>query len=104
MLKKKYRLSAGKLNKPKTEVFPYITVKSSENGLGYPRFGFVVSKSVDPRAVVRNRTKRVFRSCIEELLPSLKIGKDFLFIFKSQTKDAKREELLNLLKKIFKDL
>ena len=60
----------------KTELF---SVKYSVNNLPHSRFAFVVRKSVDTRAVVRNRIKRLFRSCIESRLDKISVGYDMLF-------------------------
>lgn len=47
-----------------------------ENVLSPSRFAIVVSKRLDKRAVRRNRTKRVLREAIKQLLPELTKGYD----------------------------
>ena len=32
-----------------------------QNDLGYPRIGYIVSKEISSKAVIRNRIKRIFR-------------------------------------------
>ena len=92
MLKKLNRLpSAQKLNNPtylKTHAF---TLKISRNTLANNRFAFTVKKTIDKRARVRNRAKRVLRSCIEELLNEISVGYDMLFLLEKGIIDRKRE-------------
>lgn len=64
------------------------------NGLTYNRFGFVISKKVDKRAVVRNRSKRLLRSCIEEVVGRL-VGKyDMLFIINKNLTEKSRDDIM----------
>ncbi|MEB3288172.1 MAG: ribonuclease P protein component [Vampirovibrionales bacterium] len=45
---------------------------SGQDSLPLPRFGFIVSKKVDKRAVIRNRLKRRYREIIRnQVLPGL---------------------------------
>lgn len=67
------------------------------------RFGFTVKKSVDKRAVVRNRARRVLRSCIEELLENIASGYDMLFMLEKGIIGKDREEIFELTKKIFNE-
>ncbi len=92
MLKKQYRLPASqKLQQAKFFKTPTFTLKISGNNLEQNRFGFIVKKTVDKRAVVRNRVKRVFRSCIEEMLENIKKGQDMLFVLEKGIIDRKRD-------------
>ncbi len=83
MLRRKYRL-IGRLSK-RSNIFstPYFNLKLAQNSLPQSRFGFIVSKKIDKRAAVRNRIKRILRSCAEENLESIKGGYDFAFVLKS---------------------
>ncbi|HSA84486.1 MAG TPA: ribonuclease P protein component [Patescibacteria group bacterium] len=69
--------------------------KYTSNNLPTSRFGFVVRKTLDKRATVRNRIRRVFRSLIEELLPRIQTGHDLLFILNRELLEMKREEMYN---------
>ncbi len=40
--------------------------KIKENNLGFPRFGFVVSKKNFPKAIERNKIKRILREAIKK--------------------------------------
>jgi len=94
MLARKYRLPATtKLPHArfiKTELF---SLKYAENNLALSRFAFVVRKSVDKRAVARNRIRRVFRSCIEELLEQIIPGIDMLFFLEKGIMDKQQAEI-----------
>ena len=59
----------------------------TQNSLPVPRFAFVVSKSVDKRAVVRNRLKRLARESVRLGLPSLMPGWDGVFMVRKGLPD-----------------
>lgn len=102
MLKRKNRLNKGKkLQKTKTINTPFATIKISNGIEGNSKFGFVVSKKVDTKAVVRNKTKRRIRNAIEKLLLKIKPGKEFLFILKKQAVGVRAEDFYEYLKEIF---
>ena len=94
MLAREYRLPATtkltRANYAKTELF---AVKYASNGLAISRFAFVVRKSVDKRAVVRNRIRRVFRSCIEEIQKDIVAGYDMLFFLEKGIMDKQQADL-----------
>jgi len=95
LLKKEFRLPKTKLGPGKTLSLPGAFLKVSENGLRVSRFGFVVSKKVDKRAVVRNKIKRILRSFVQENLKNIRPGFDFLFVSKKviEKKELKTEEV-----------
>jgi ribonuclease P protein component len=94
MLAREYRLPATtKLSQAhfaKTELFG---VKYAANNLAVCRFAFVVRKSVDKRAVARNRIRRLFRSCVEELRGQIVPGYDMLFFLEKGIIDKQQAEL-----------
>ncbi len=47
---------------------------------GQSRFGFVISKKIDKRAVVRNTIKRLLREVVRERLEKIPDGFDFVFV------------------------
>ncbi|HXS14739.1 MAG TPA: ribonuclease P protein component [Candidatus Saccharimonadales bacterium] len=103
MLPKKFRLpSQIKFIHPRSVFTPLFTVKIVQNNLDYSRFGVIVSKKIDKRAVVRNSIKRKIRSCITKDNWEKK-GQDVLFIVKP---DAKKEEpsLRNKAEEVLKNL
>ena len=104
MLKQQNRLlQRSRLANVKTYSTPLFTLKISNNGLLYNRYGFVVSKKIDKRATRRNRIKRILRVCIENNLGIIQPGLDMLFIVKQEIAQKKQEEIcltvLSLLKK-----
>ncbi len=104
MLQKQYRLpGAIRLTSPTSFRSSIFLLKVSSNGLTYSRYGFIVRKTVDKRAVVRNRIRRVFRSCIEEMQQEIKPGYDMLFFLTSQILEMKREALYNELHEFLKE-
>lgn len=104
MLQKQYRLPASiRLRNSQAYSFPFFSLRITNNELSSNRYGFIVRKTVDKRAVVRNRIRRVFRSCIEELNPQVRGGKDMLFILNSKLLEMKREDLYNEVHSFFKE-
>jgi ribonuclease P protein component len=83
MLEKKLRLrKETKFDKSQSFTSPFFVLKFTKNEQTFSRFGFVVSKKIDKRAVVRNRLKRQIRSCIETNLDKIASGYDLLFVLK----------------------
>lgn len=104
MLKKTYRLDARfRLPHPMVYQTPFFTLRLTKNNLTYNRYGFVVSKKVDKRAVIRNRVKRQLRACIEHAFHDIKSGYDMLFFINREAVDKTTTAvdviLLALLKK-----
>jgi ribonuclease P protein component len=103
MLNKLYRLPASaKFRKANLYKSSNFSLRIVDNNLENSRFGFIVKKTVDKRAVIRNRIRRVFRSCIEEMLESIQSGHDMLFSLEKGIIDEKQEivclEIQTLLK------
>lgn len=99
MLPKQYRLpSSTRLKQARFYKTALFSVKVAPNNLEQNRFAFLVRKKVDKRAVVRNRIRRVFRSCIEEMLSELQPRQDMLFLLERGIMDKPREELFQELK------
>lgn len=101
MLDKKYRLpSSVKLFNARSFSSQYFFLKVSKNNEDVSRFGFVVSKKIDPRATARNRIRRVSRSCIEEMIAEIVPGVDMLFLLKAGILEIEREKLYNEIHKL----
>lgn len=104
MLKKLYRLPASqKLRHATFSKTPNFSLRIAKNDLEISRFGFIVKKTVDKRAVIRNRTRRVLRSCIEELLSGISSGHDMLFLLEKGIIGKEREEIYKEIAKILKE-
>lgn len=104
MLAKEYRLpSNAQLKGSRFYKTPLFSVKIAKNGVEESRFAFLVRKKVDKRAVVRNRIRRIFRSCIEEMLGEIVSGHDMLFFLERGIVDKRREELFQEIKTFFEE-
>src|SRR5258706_9881333 len=102
MFSRKLRLPANtNFSLAKTIHTPLFVLKVAKNDFLYNRYGFVVSKKIDKRATVRNRVKRVIRSCFEELNTRLVQGQDFLVIIK---REAVGKEFITLQTEVAKAL
>lgn len=98
MLQRKFRLPKEvKFKTQKTLDTPLFSIKTSKNDLDHSRYGFVVSKKVDKRAVVRNRIKRLLRLAVEKRLDKFPPGFDILF---SAKEEIGKKELLEIEKEI----
>lgn len=60
----------------------------------------MVKKALDKRAVQRNRARRVFRSCIEEMIDDIKGGHDMLFVLEKGIMGKGREEIFGEVRKL----
>lgn len=88
--------------KPKNATYfksAFFSLRITKNNLANNRYGFVVKKALDKRAVVRNRIRRVFRSCIEEMNDDIKNGYDMLFVLEKGIIGKVREEVFRDLDK-----
>jgi ribonuclease P protein component len=101
MLPREYRLPATtKLSHSRYLKTSLFGVKYARNDVSVSRFAFVVRKSVDKRAVARNRIRRVFRSCIEELREQILSGYDMLFFLEKGIIEKQQADLCLELQKI----
>jgi len=98
MLPKKYRLT-GK--KDFEKVFKtgqgrhakILGIKFAKNNLEKSRFGFIVSKKVSPKAVVRNKIKRQAREIVQLNLDNIKSGLDVVIICHQGITEKKYQEI-----------
>ncbi len=94
MLAKKYRLlSTTKFQHAKLYQSSYFSLRYVKSENNHSTFGFIVTKKVDKRAVIRNEIKRRFRACIEEKLEQIVKGYHFLFVIKKEALSVNKEEL-----------
>ena len=104
MLAKQYRLLAStRLSNPQNISTPFFRIAVKENTLGHNRFGFVVSKKIDKRAVVRNRLKRVLREIAGQYVRGEK-GQDVLFIVTKNFFTVPTQEVHEVIVDAFKNL
>lgn len=103
MLKRQHRLLASvRLKTPNSFSSSAFILKIAQNNLPESRFGFIVRKSLDKRSVKRNRVRRIFRSCVEEMLDQVISGYDMLFILQKGSLDLDRETIYQEIERIFK--
>ena len=80
-----------------------LSLKCSPNHLSQSRWGFVVSKKVDKRAVIRNKIKRRLRAMVRQNLTHLKGGFDVMVLTRAEIKNLTyqqlKEKFLSLLKR-----
>lgn len=55
-------------------------LRIKKNDLGLNRFGFVVSKKVSKKAVVRNKIKRILTEAVKTHIKNIKSGTDLIII------------------------
>ncbi len=103
MLKKKYRLSARvRLERPLVFQALFFTLRVSKNNFPYSRYGFVVSKKVDKRAVVRNSVKRKIRAYIEAVQEKVSGGNDMLFHIKKRATQVENTSLYREIEQVLR--
>lgn len=101
MLKKQNRLSV--IRKNTEDAFfssPLFNIAISGGNETNVRFGFVVSKKISKKAVVRNRTKRVLQYAAGSMLTKIKPGNKITLIAKKELDFLQKEETENTLKEL----
>lgn len=94
MLKKVYRLGkTARTAKGKVYNGQFFNLRIAKNNLFYNRYAFVVSKKVDKRAVIRNKTKRKLSLCIEKMFSEIKTGYDIVLFAKKMAASQPLEDL-----------
>lgn len=73
----------------------------TKNNRSFSRFAVIVSNSIDKRATIRNRTRRLARESIRRLVSKMILGIDAIFIarqsFANKTQNEVQEHLEKLL-------
>lgn len=82
----------------------FFTLKINKNNLLFNRYGFVISKRIDKRAVVRNKIRRTFQKCLIDNSNEIKTGYDMLFYLKKEVLNLSQNEVCLNIKDIFKKL
>jgi len=101
MLKRENRLAKITHRADEKKYFsPLFNVRVTDNKDNKARFGFVVAKKIDKKAVVRNRTKRVLRESAKEFLREL-VGKDIVVVAKKSLSFKEKVEVVREFKNIF---
>ncbi len=100
MLKKANRLSKfNNLENLKSVSTPYFVLKYKREEEALARFGFVVSKKIDKRAVIRNKVKRKLQQAVRESLGNV-LPYTFLIIAKRESIQEESKKISEALKEI----
>jgi len=103
MFNRENRLVPGiRFNNSYFSAKPQFIFKKKQNGLTVNRFGIVVSKKIDRRAVVRNKIKRFFRQALEQINRNMMPGHDMLFVIKKEIADKTKEENLLVIEDVLR--
>ena len=91
-------------NTTKTDFFILLTKKTDEryiNELEFIRSGYLISRKFNKKAVVRNKTKRIFKNIFQQLNKELAFEKhiDYILIPKTSILTAKFADIKEELKK-----
>jgi len=87
------------LNRGKKTSEGLIVLKWMPNGLAKSRFGFIISKKVSKKSVIRNQIRRKLQASVKNIFPLLKKEIDAVIIVGAGT--TIKENFSQLLKKIF---
>lgn len=101
MLKKDNRLSKIKRSGGESFSSFLFNVRVFENKGAGVKFGFVVSKKIDKRAVVRNKTKRVLNLAAENLLGKV-TDKSIVIFAKKKLEFQQRAEVAKELESLLR--
>lgn len=102
MLKKTYRLSSVRLDHKKEFKSKNIKFIYAKNNFKYPRFGIIISKKIDQRAVVRNKLKRKLSIAIENIFDKINSGVDVVLIPNKKALEFEQEILNQEVLEVFK--
>jgi ribonuclease P protein component len=80
----------------------FLSLKEIKNGLEQARIGFVVSKKVSKKAVIRNRVKRLLREAIRDDLNKIKSCSDIVFFTKKGIEKKNFWEIKEVVEKLLK--
>lgn len=106
MLPKENRLKRDKdfeavFKKGKEVKESFLLLKFCGNNLGQTRIGFVVSKKISPKAVVRNAIKRRMRESVRKMAPGMKKGFDVVLVVLSARMPQNYGRINDILQKAF---
>ena len=105
MLHKKHRLPSN-INFGSSKIFfsNAFSIKIAQGQSEFSRFGVVLGKKIDKRAVGRNKIKRLIRSSIEKLIPKMQKPSEVLIIARAGIREMNNSEVASLLTESFKKI
>lgn len=77
-------------------------LKLARNDLSYSRFGFVVSRKISKKAVIRNKIKRVLREIIRLELKKIKTGFDAIIIAKPDITEKTYRQIEETIERVLR--
>ncbi len=80
----------------------FLILKTAKNSLKTSRFGFIISKKISKKAVVRNKIKRVLRELVRLKLKEIKKTSDNLLIAAPGLETKDFWEIEEMITKLFK--
>ncbi|MDP2637627.1 MAG: ribonuclease P protein component [Candidatus Levybacteria bacterium] len=105
MFKKENRLVKGLRFKSSRPIsVPELIIRERKNDLLLNRFGVVVSKKIDKRAVGRNKVKRMLRDILLDLNKNMIVGHDILVVARVGIKGKTKKEAYPTIETIMKNL
>jgi len=78
----------------------FLILKFKENDLAFSRIGFVVSKKVSKKAVLRNKVKRRLRESVNRELAHIRMGFDLIFFTRREIKEKEFSDIEQLVKQL----
>jgi len=88
--------------KGRTAAGGFLIFKFIKNETAITRVGFVVSKKVSNKAVIRNKTKRRLREAARTLISNVIEGIDLVIIARPASKDKSFEEIKTEIERLIK--
>ena len=80
----------------------FLILKIAQNNLKESRFGFIISKKVSKKAILRNKIKRRLRDIIRQNIKDIKKGIDVVLIILPGLEKKNFLEIKEILNTLFK--
>lgn len=80
----------------------FLFMKIAENDLNETRFGFIVSKKISNKAVIRNKIKRQLREIVRNQLDQIKKGLDIVLVALPEIKNKDFQKIEQTVNKLLK--
>lgn len=88
----------------KSVAVSFLGARFLANGLSYSRVGFVVSKKISKKAVVRNKVKRRLREISRGFMGNFKQGLDIIIFTKPEIAKSEFSQIKNDLETLLKKI
>lgn len=94
------RVLRGKSSK--SAAVSFLGVRFIANGLPYSRIGFVVSKKVSKKAVIRNKVKRRLRGVSRDIIKGFEKGFDIVIFTRPEIANCDFTQIKNVLETLLR--